>query len=81
MCVAIEPKLDIMANMLGSAAECWRSPFLLEDGLAAVERIQSRLPEASRMAISISQRQGDSALQAADELVQFIGSEVPPRGQ
>jgi polysaccharide pyruvyl transferase WcaK-like protein len=74
LCIAIEPKLEIMARMLGPAAECWSPPFSSEEGLAAVTRFRQRLPEASRAALEVSRQQAASAMQAADELVTFLES-------
>jgi polysaccharide pyruvyl transferase WcaK-like protein len=73
VCVEIEPKLNIMASLLGRAAECWRPPFQVQEGMALVDSMENRWDEACRTARELSQHHARSAEQAAEELAAFTG--------
>jgi len=71
ICVEVEPKLSLFADVLGPAGRCWKFPFDGSECLRMVGDIEMDYPRVTACVQRVGHQQGDLAAQMVDSFLTF----------
>jgi len=71
LCIAVEPKLELFADVLGAAGRCWRHPFDASACLRLVGEIEADYSAVAARVQDIKHRQSSLATRMVDSFLAF----------
>jgi len=71
ICIEVEPKLALFAEVLGPAGRCWKYPFDASECLRLMREVEADLPHVAALLQGIKREHSMLATQMVDEFLAF----------